>query len=458
MRKFNLNVPIVKVDEEQRMVYGYATMEEIDSQGEIVDYDASKVAFSNWIGNIREQHDDKKAVGKAIDIRFDDENRGVWLGSRISESADGENTWTKIKEGVLTGYSIGGMINSIKDEVVQDAKGIPTTITRIMDYVLGEVSVVDSPALGKFAEFAVVKSKDGSLHTTDVLDSTEKMFAAPWWMQKFSDRIGKAQISYNNSSKDKNMSNVKKSIWTADWLIDLACQLYSYIQSKQYEGEDTAELEKALETIKAAVVQEMNEPSKDLTIAVEMATKIVDIKKGDNMSEVKKEEVKKEEVTTEEEEVETKTEATEEVATEEETKTEESEETATEDSEKEEAEEVDESEKSTKSTDLEKATESDMSKLIDVVSDLRKEVAKTADLQKSVDDLKSQVEEFKKMAAPAKAKAEYATVEKSEPTERDQKLAEMEKQAKEYANDASLGTPTERSEFVEKYMAAKRKA
>jgi len=462
MRKFNLNVPIVKVDEEQRMVYGYATMEEIDSQGEIVDYDASKAAFSNWIGNIREQHDDKKAVGKAIDIRFDDENRGVWLGSRISESADGENTWTKIKEGVLTGYSIGGMINSIKDEVVQDAKGMPTTITRIMDYVLGEVSVVDSPSLGKFAEFAVVKSKDGSLHTTDVLDSTEKMFAAPWWMQKFSDRIGKAQISYNNNSKDKNMTKeMKKSIYDADWLMDLALSLYAYIQMEQYEsdnGVDLAGLQDALNTIKEALVRELNEPTEELTVAVEMATKIVDIKKGDNMSEVKKEEVKKEEVTTEEEEVETKTEATEEVATEEETKTEESEETATEDSEKEEAEEVDESEKSTKSTDLEKATESDMSKLIDVVSDLRKEVAKTADLQKSVDDLKSQVEEFKKMAAPAKGKAEYATVEKSEPTERDQKLAEMEKQAKAYAEDANLGTANERSAFVEKYMAAKRKA
>lgn len=391
MRKFNLNVPIVKVDEEQRMVYGYATMEEIDSQGEIVDYEASKVAFSNWIGNIREQHDDKKAVGKAIDIRFDDENRGVWLGSRISESADGENTWTKIKEGVLTGYSIGGMINSIKDEIVQNAQGIPITITRIMDYVLGEVSVVDSPALGKFAEFAVVKSKDGSLHTTDVLDSTEKMFNAPWWMQKFSDRIGKAQISYNNSSE--------------------ATQSY---------------------------------------------------KEGDNMSEVKKEEVKAEEVETEEVVEDAKAETTEkEVVVEEETKTDESEETATEDSEKEEAETeevVEEGEKSTKSTDLEKATKSEMSELIDVVSDLRKEVAKTADLQKSVDDLKSQVEEFKKMAAPAKGKAEYATVEKSEPTERDQKLAEMEKQAKAYAEDANLGTANERSAFVEKYMAAKRKA
>ena len=458
MRKFNLNVPIVKVDEEQRMVYGYATMEEIDSQGEIVDYEASKVAFSNWIGNIREQHDDKKAVGKAIDIRFDDENRGVWLGSRISESADGENTWTKIKEGVLTGYSIGGMINSIKDEVVQDAKGMPTTITRIMDYVLGEVSVVDSPSLGKFAEFAVVKSKDGSLHTTDVLDSTEKMFAAPWWMQKFSDRIGKAQISYNNNSKDKNMTKeMKKSIYDADWLMDLALSLYAYIQMEQYEsdnGVDLAGLQDALNTIKEALVRELNEPTEELTVAVEMATKIVDIKKGDNMSEVKKEEVKKEEVTTEEEEVETKTEATEEVATEEETKTEESEETATEDSEKEEAEEVDESEKSTKSTDLEKATESDMSKLIDVVSDLRKEVAKTADIQKSVDDLKNRVEVLSKAAAPAKAKAEYAVVEKAEESDQSKEAADMKKQAEAYAADPTLGTPKERSDFVTKYMAS----
>lgn len=389
MRKFNINVPIVKVDLEQRMVYGYATMEQIDSQGEIVDYEASKKAFSDWVGNIREQHDDKKAVGKAIDIRFDDENRGVWLGSRISESADGENTWTKIKEGILTGYSIGGMVYAVRDEIVQMANGVAETITRIVDYSLGEVSVVDNPALGAYAQFAVVKSKDGKLHTTDILESTTKMFSAPWWMTKFADRYSvandNADAGYNNSSE---------------------------------------------------------------------ATQVVNINKGDNMAEnIKKEEVKDEEVTEEvtEDVKADETETTEEVV-EDKTDTEEStEESTDEDSETDSDEETD---KSAKTGDLKKATGTELSKLADEVVNLRGELSKFATLEKSVEELKGQLEELSKTAKPAKGKAEYAVVEKAEESEQDKDFAAMQKQAKAYANDPSLGTPQERSDFVTKYMAA----
>lgn len=46
-KPLHITIPITKVDEEQRMVYGYATVEEIDSHGEIITYEASKKAFSN---------------------------------------------------------------------------------------------------------------------------------------------------------------------------------------------------------------------------------------------------------------------------------------------------------------------------------------------------------------------------------------------------------------------------
>ena len=57
MSDLNLNIPISKIDEEQRIIGGWATVEELDKQGEITDYQASKKAFSNWEGNIREMHD-----------------------------------------------------------------------------------------------------------------------------------------------------------------------------------------------------------------------------------------------------------------------------------------------------------------------------------------------------------------------------------------------------------------
>ena len=61
----HINIPITKIDEEQRMVWGYATVEEVDAHGEIIGYEASKQAFPNWLGNIREMHG-SVAIGKRI--------------------------------------------------------------------------------------------------------------------------------------------------------------------------------------------------------------------------------------------------------------------------------------------------------------------------------------------------------------------------------------------------------
>ena len=66
--------PITKVDEEQRMVYGIATKEGIDSQDEIVEYDATKKALNDYskFRNLREMHKDS-AVGVVPFIE--------WVGS-----------------------------------------------------------------------------------------------------------------------------------------------------------------------------------------------------------------------------------------------------------------------------------------------------------------------------------------------------------------------------------------
>ena len=123
-RTFQLNVPISKVDEEQRIVTGIATTEALDSQGDIVDYEASKKAFSEWKGNIREMHN-PIAIGKGIDVQFDDKNKAVIVSAKISESADGQNAWVKVQEGILAGFSIGGRVYQVvKDKAVQGANRI----------------------------------------------------------------------------------------------------------------------------------------------------------------------------------------------------------------------------------------------------------------------------------------------------------------------------------------------
>lgn len=111
-----LFIPIYKVDEEQRMVYGRLTDETPDRQGEIVDYAGTAPLIRKWsekaakltdgksLGNVREQHDFTRAVGKITDLALNDEQKSVELAAKIVDDA----SWAKCREGVLTGFSIGG--------------------------------------------------------------------------------------------------------------------------------------------------------------------------------------------------------------------------------------------------------------------------------------------------------------------------------------------------------------
>ncbi len=51
-----LSMPIGKVDVERRMVSGFATLDNVDRQGDIVTTESSIEAFKNFRGNLREMH------------------------------------------------------------------------------------------------------------------------------------------------------------------------------------------------------------------------------------------------------------------------------------------------------------------------------------------------------------------------------------------------------------------
>lgn len=191
MRTITIPFQITKVDEEQRRVWGVATSEALDSQGDVLDYEASKKAVTDWMktGNIREMHDGKKAVGKAFDAQFDDVNKSITVGSYISRSADGENTWIKVQEGVLTGYSVGGQVNkTIVDKAKDAVSGVERTINRVTDWDMSELSLVDNPANPE-AQIVMVKSKDGE--SIDYIDM-EKFLTA--FDKKLSDAISKNDL------------------------------------------------------------------------------------------------------------------------------------------------------------------------------------------------------------------------------------------------------------------------
>lgn len=160
-------VPFSKVDKAKRVVWGVAQSEAVDCQDDLLTFESSLDAFSNWSGNIREQHDDTKAVGRAIEIIADKTARKIVVGARISIGA--EDTWQKVLDGTLTGYSIGGLI---LEGVAKYDPDLQRDIRVVSKYELFELSLVDVPANSTCVITAVQKSANGkTLVATDVLNA-----------------------------------------------------------------------------------------------------------------------------------------------------------------------------------------------------------------------------------------------------------------------------------------------
>ena len=124
-------LPLGKIDREQRLVYGYASTEARDSQGEIVTRAAIEAALPAYMeyANIREMHQ-LSAVGVVKSAGLDD--KGLLLEAKVVDDA----AWVKVREGVYKGLSIGGRVTQ------RDAlnKSIITGVE------LNEISLVDRPA------------------------------------------------------------------------------------------------------------------------------------------------------------------------------------------------------------------------------------------------------------------------------------------------------------------------
>ena len=144
----NLSVPFTKVNREKRTVSGFATLDNVDQTGDVVTSEASVKAFEGFRGNIREMHG-SLAVGKMVSFKpetfYDPATKefynGVYVTAYISKGA--QDSWEKVLDGTLSGFSIGGKIKESDNEV---NKATGKTVRFIKDYELMELSIVDSPA------------------------------------------------------------------------------------------------------------------------------------------------------------------------------------------------------------------------------------------------------------------------------------------------------------------------
>ena len=158
MSKLNLFIPITKIDEENRLVYGVITKQALDKANEVMDYELSKPNFEKWsagfdaatggqsVGNLRVMHGSTVA-GKFTQIGFDDDSQTISGCAKVVD----DNEWQKTLEGCYTGFSIGGSYG----KVTKEAGGV-----RRYEAKPSEVSLVDNPCLGE-ATFTVVKA-DGT--------------------------------------------------------------------------------------------------------------------------------------------------------------------------------------------------------------------------------------------------------------------------------------------------------
>jgi hypothetical protein len=107
MRLWRSNVDdmfqMTAVNASQREIEGTFLFEQINENGPIFGYDASKRAFSAWSergGIVLEQYDSSKPIGKCRNIIFDDTKKVAVLHIRISRNA--EETWQKVLSGALS--------------------------------------------------------------------------------------------------------------------------------------------------------------------------------------------------------------------------------------------------------------------------------------------------------------------------------------------------------------------
>ncbi len=136
------------------------------------------------------------------DKYFDPESKkfysGVFVSAYVSKGA--QDTWEKVLDGTLTGFSIGGRMNKWDD--AYDEKS-DTQIRIIKEYDLVELSLVDSPA-NQFANIVSVEKVDG----IEVIKADETVLENVFYDKE----AGLVLLSENDSEKNPITGDVMENI------------------------------------------------------------------------------------------------------------------------------------------------------------------------------------------------------------------------------------------------------
>jgi hypothetical protein len=270
---FSMSMQLTKVDEEKRLVSGWASLDNLDLQGDIVLAEASERAFKRFRGNIREMHKNE-AVGRMVAFKpetyFDkdtgESHRGIFVTAYVSKGAP--NTWEKVLDGTLSAFSIKG---PIRDSEMDFSKGDrPARVVK--DYDLEELSLVDSGG-NQLANVVSIQKVNGVTEVTGMIAETE--CETIYWCDK--DRV--AKISSEDSEECHNGHRMVNAGWTEkDNRSDLEkinSVLNDYLSKGKPEQESPAENEGGVEVADTKSTEETvtpGSPVADVVAADEQAS------------------------------------------------------------------------------------------------------------------------------------------------------------------------------------------
>ena len=266
-----LSMPFSKVDKERRIVSGFATLDNVDKQNDIVTPEASMKAFSKFRGNIREMHQ-PISVGKMVSFKedkyFDPETKkmytGVYVSAYVSKGA--QDTWEKVLDGTLSGFSIGGKMNKWDD--AYDDK-MDSKIRIIKDYDLVELSLVDNPA-NQFANILSIEKNDAGQSVVKG-DAAEVVVENVFWdedsgLVMLSDN--EAELSPTTGSPMKNIGFVEKTDSEKTEMIKFLVDSAKGINTSKITKE-VSPMTEATETVVEDIVQKSDDVVEESQVAPE---------------------------------------------------------------------------------------------------------------------------------------------------------------------------------------------
>ena len=182
---------IEKADDGNVYIAGICTTEKMDHDGEVVDLNEVRKVWEDYMTNpvIKYMHSkaehNKAAVGVVVPSYTDSTGKmwkteftdsGPFIVCKISNAPDTESIRTKVEEGIIKGFSIGGRARRVKmfDPTLQK------DVNRVITTRISEISLVDLPA-NPDSFFSVLKAacvgdncpiNDGT-ETIEKVDTTE---------------------------------------------------------------------------------------------------------------------------------------------------------------------------------------------------------------------------------------------------------------------------------------------